>query len=118
MIFNEGDLSFLVRKHLHRHLKDFGLVLHLLLNPFYALVVDYISSNIARVGSIPVDLDGGRAEAIKKCEDYLRKGRAVITLQGRGRVDPGTPTLTSSASGTALRSWPMISIRASASRSP
>ena len=88
MIFNEGDLSFLVRKHLHRHLKDFGLFLHLLLNPFYALVVNYISSNIARVGSIPVDLDGGRAEAIRKCEDYLRKGRAVVTLQGRGRVDP------------------------------
>jgi len=88
MIFNKGDFSFLVRKHLHRHLKDFGLFLHLLLNPFYALVVNYISSNIARVGSIPVDLDGGRAEAIKMCEAYLRKGRAVIALQGRGRVDP------------------------------
>jgi len=88
MIFNESDFSFLVRKHLHRHMKDFGLVLHFLLNPFYALVVDYISSNIARVGSIPVDLAGGRAEAIKKCEDYLKKGRAVIALQGRGRIDP------------------------------
>jgi 1-acyl-sn-glycerol-3-phosphate acyltransferase len=88
MIFNKADFSSLVRKHLHRHLKDFGLILHLLLNPFYALVVDFISSNIARVGSIPVDLDGGRAEAIKKCVDYLRKGRAVIALQGRGRVDP------------------------------
>jgi len=87
MIFNEGDLSFLVRKHLHRHLKDFGLFLHLLFNPFYAFVVDYISSNIARVGSIPVDLDGGRAEAVKMCEAYLRKGRAIIALQGRGRVD-------------------------------
>jgi len=87
MIFDEGDFSFLVRKHLHRHLKSFGLFLHLLLNPFYALVVNYISSNIARVGSIPVDLDGGRAEAVKMCEAYLRKGRAVIALQGRGRVD-------------------------------
>lgn len=88
MIFNKSDFSFLVRKHLHRHLKDFGLALHLLLNPFYALVVDFISSNIASVGSIPVDLAGGRAEAIKKCEDYLKKGRAVIALQGRGRIDP------------------------------
>jgi hypothetical protein len=92
MIFNKGDFSFLVREHLHRHLKGFGLVLHLLLNPFYALVVDYISSNIARVGSIPVDLDGGRAEAIKKCEDYLKKGRAIIALQGRGRIDPKDAT--------------------------
>lgn len=91
MIFNKADLSFLIRKHLHRHLKDFGLIVHLLLNPFYSLVVAYISSNIAKIGSIPVDLDGGRAEAVKKCEDYLRKGRAVIALQGRGRVDSRDP---------------------------
>jgi 1-acyl-sn-glycerol-3-phosphate acyltransferase len=88
MIFNRDDFSFLVRKHLHRHLKEFGLFIHLLLAPYYRLAVDYISSHIAAVGSIPVDLDGGRAEAIRKCVDYLKVGRAVIALQGRGRVDP------------------------------
>jgi 1-acyl-sn-glycerol-3-phosphate acyltransferase len=88
MIFNQDDFSFLVRKHLQRHLKNFGLFLHLVLNPYYRLAVDYIAAHIARIGSIPVDLDGGRAEAILKCVDYLKKGRAIIALQGRGRVDP------------------------------
>ncbi len=91
MIFNRDDLSFLVRLHLQRHLKGFGPVVHLLLNPFYALAVDFVSSHIANVGSIPVDLDGGRAAAIRKCEAYLKQGRAVVTLQGRGRIDPKDP---------------------------
>jgi 1-acyl-sn-glycerol-3-phosphate acyltransferase len=91
MIFDRDDFSFLVRLHLQRHLKGFGPVVHLLLSPFYALVVDFISSHIADVGSIPVDLDGGRAEAIRKCEAYLKQGRAVVALQGRGRVDPKDP---------------------------
>jgi len=91
MIFNEGEFSLLVRRHLHRHLKDFGLFIHLILNPFYALVVDYISSHIANIGTIPVDLDLGRAAAVRKCQAYLKQGRAVIALQGRGRVDPDDP---------------------------
>jgi 1-acyl-sn-glycerol-3-phosphate acyltransferase len=91
MIFDRDDLSFLVRLHLQRHLKGFGPLVHLLLNPFYALVVDFISSHIANVGSIPVDMDGGRAEALRKCEAYLKQGRAIIALQGRGRVDPKDP---------------------------
>ncbi len=88
MIFNRDDFSFIVRKHLQRHLKNFGLFLHLVFNPYYRLIGDYIATNIARVGSIPVDLDGGRAESIMRCVDYLKRGRAVIALQGRGRVDP------------------------------
>jgi 1-acyl-sn-glycerol-3-phosphate acyltransferase len=91
MIFDRDDFSFLVRLHLQRHLKGFGPLVHLLLNPFYALVVDFISSHIANVGSIPVDMDGGRAEALRKCEAYLKQGRAIIALQGRGRVDPKDP---------------------------
>jgi len=91
MLFNEHDFSTLVRLHLQRHLKGFGPFVHLLLRPFYALAVDFISSHIAAVGSIPVDLEGGRAEALRKCEAYLKQGRAVVVLQGRGRVDPGDP---------------------------
>ena len=91
MIFDEGEFSLLVRRHLHRHLKDFGLFIHLILNPFYALVVDYISSHIANIGTIPVDLSLGRAEAVRKCQAYLKQGRAVIALQGRGRVDSDDP---------------------------
>ena len=91
LIFDRDDFSRLVRKHLVRHMKKFGVFLHLLINPLIAYIVHYVSSNIARIGSIPVRLDGSRAEAIRKCEAYLRKGRAVIALQGRGRVRSREP---------------------------
>lgn len=107
MIFNHRDFSYLVRLHLLRHLKGFGPVVHLLLNPFYALVVDFISSHIANVGSIPVDLDGGRAEAVRKCEAYLKQGRAVIALQGRGRIDSKDPNpyVKAFRKGAAVMAW-------------
>ncbi len=107
MIFNRDDLSFLVRLHLQRHLKSFGPVVHLLLNPFYAVAVNFVSSHIAAVGSIPVDLDGGRAAAIRKCEAYLKQGRAVVTLQGRGRVDPkdANPYVKPFRRGASVMAW-------------
>ncbi|MGB9893455.1 MAG: 1-acyl-sn-glycerol-3-phosphate acyltransferase, partial [Candidatus Saccharicenans sp.] len=83
MIFSKAEFSFLVRKHLYRSMKNIGLVVHFLLNPFFTLVVRYISNNIARVGYIPVDLYKGRAEAVRKCQEYLKQGRAIIALQGR-----------------------------------
>lgn len=91
MIFSREEFSFLVRKHLHRSMKDLGLAVHFLLAPFFTLFVRYISNNIARVGYIPVDLYAGRAEAVKKCEEYLRKGRAIIALQGRGHFNDADP---------------------------
>ncbi len=90
-IFDRDGMSELVLRHLKRHLKDFGVVLHLMLNPFYALCVEYISSNIARIGTIPVDIDGHKTPSIIRCQEYLKEGRAVITLQGRGRVYPRDP---------------------------
>jgi len=92
MIFDREKFSWLIRHHLQRHLGNFGTFINLLFNPFYAYVIRFISSNIAKVGSIPVNLSGGsRAEAIRRCEDYLRVGRAVILLQGRGRIDDRDP---------------------------
>jgi 1-acyl-sn-glycerol-3-phosphate acyltransferase len=92
MIFDREAFSWLVRHHLQRHLGRFGSFIHLLFNPFYSYVVRFISTNIAKVGSIPVNLSGGsRAEAVRRCQDYLRAGRAVIALQGRGRVDGRDP---------------------------
>jgi 1-acyl-sn-glycerol-3-phosphate acyltransferase len=88
MLFNPEEASELVLKHLHRHMGNFGGFLHILLNPFYSFMVRFVSSHAANVGSIPVDLYGRRSDAILKCQDYLRKGRAVIVLQGRGRLDP------------------------------
>jgi 1-acyl-sn-glycerol-3-phosphate acyltransferase len=91
MIFNKEEFNFLVRKHLHRHMKKFGLFLNVLLTPIKSLFVQYISSNIAKVGTIPVDMYGRKAEAIDQCVEFLKKGRAIITLQGRGRIDDKDP---------------------------
>ncbi len=110
LIFDEHDFSHLVRLHLQRHLRGFGPLVHFLLSPFYALVVDFISSHIANVGSIPVDLDGGRAAAIRKCEAYLKQGRAVVTLQGRGRVDPkdANPYVKPFRRGASVMAWHLL----------
>jgi len=90
-IFNRGDFDRLIRKHLRRHLKEFGVMVNSTLRPIKYLFIRFISSNIARVGTIPVDLESSKREAMKLCVDYLLKGRAIVTLQGRGRVVPGAP---------------------------
>jgi 1-acyl-sn-glycerol-3-phosphate acyltransferase len=90
-IFDKREASDLVERHLHRHMGAFGGFIHILLGPFYSFMVNYISNHIAAIGSIPVDLKGSRRESILRCQDYLRKGRAVIALQGRGRVQPKDP---------------------------
>jgi 1-acyl-sn-glycerol-3-phosphate acyltransferase len=90
-IFNHTEFSALVRKHLKRHMGRVGLLLDFLLNPYKFLFVDYIAANISRIGSIPVYLLSGKLEAVERCEDYMRRGRAVVSLQGRGRVDPRAP---------------------------
>ncbi|MBP1660792.1 MAG: hypothetical protein H6P95_1984 [Candidatus Aminicenantes bacterium] len=91
MIFTRKGASELVLRHLHRHMGTFGGFIHVLLGPFYNFMVDYVSNHIARIGTIPVDIYGSKRESILKCQDYLRKGRAVIALQGRGRVLPKDP---------------------------
>ncbi len=91
MIFDRDDLSQLVLRHLKRHLKEFGSVLHMMMSPFFALSVQYVSSNIASIGTIPVAIDGHKSPSIIKCQDYLKQGRAIIALQGRGRVYPKDP---------------------------
>ena len=88
MIFNKEEFNFLIHKHLRRHLKDFAFLVETMLKPLKYLFVRFVSTNIARVGSIPVDLYSGKRETIEICQDYLRKGRAIIALQGRGRVHP------------------------------
>jgi len=91
MIFTREGASELVSRHLHRHMGRFGGFVHILLRPFYAFMVQFVSSHIARVGSIPADMYGKRSDAILKCQEYLRRGRAIIALQGRGRVHPKDP---------------------------
>ncbi|MCJ7612039.1 MAG: hypothetical protein MUP19_07230, partial [Candidatus Aminicenantes bacterium] len=44
--------------------------------------------NIAKIGTVPVNMKptGKKGEAMSLCEERVRSGRALITLQGRGRV--------------------------------
>jgi 1-acyl-sn-glycerol-3-phosphate acyltransferase len=90
-IFNKEDLEGLVQKHLRRHLKNVGPMLNSMIGPIKTRLIDFVSGNIAKVGTIPVALEASKREAMRLCEDYLRKGRAIITLQGRGRVHPDAP---------------------------
>lgn len=91
MIFSREDASKLVLRHLRRHMGKYGDFLHVILNPLYTFMVKFVSSNIAKVGSIPVDIYGSKRSAILECQEYLKKNRAIITLQGRGRVHPREP---------------------------
>lgn len=91
-VFTKEELNFLVKKHLKRHLKNFGALLNFLLIPFKSLFVRYVSSNIAKIGTIPVDLySQGKRGAVLCCQEYLKAGRAIIALQGRGSVVPQDP---------------------------
>jgi len=91
MIFNKDELNYLIRRHLKIHMKNFGLLLDSILSPLKSLAVNYVSANAAKVGTIPVDLNQGKRMAMEKCQEYLKKGKAIITLQGLGRVIEKNP---------------------------
>ncbi len=86
MIFDKKELNFLIRKHLKRHLKDLGLAVDLFVKPIKTILINFVTENLPKVGTIPADLYEGKKQAVKKCQEYLEKGRAVIALQGRGRI--------------------------------
>lgn len=86
MFFNKEEFNFLIRKHLQRHLKNFGVSLDLIFTPLKTLFVNYASNVVGKIGTIPVDIYQKKRIAIRKCQDYLKNGRAIIALQGRGRI--------------------------------
>lgn len=85
-IFSREEFSHLISKHLRRHMKNIGLFMEVVLHPIKTTFVNYISTNIAKVGTIPVDLSQKTKLAVEKIQDYLKQGRAIIALQGYGRV--------------------------------
>jgi 1-acyl-sn-glycerol-3-phosphate acyltransferase len=91
MIFNRDDFDLLIKSHLQRHLNTFGYFLDLVLAPAKKRFIRFISSNITKVGTIPVDLTGRKSLAIKKCQEYVQNGRAIIALQGIGRMNTKGP---------------------------
>ncbi len=91
MIFDKEEFNLLIKHHLQRHLNTFGYFLDLVLAPIKTRFIQFISSNIAKVGTIPVDLTGRRSLAVEKCQEYVKDGRAVIALQGKGRMNKKDP---------------------------
>ena len=87
-IFDKHEFNVLMRKHLKRHLKKIGLFLDLLIKPFMVPVINFITGNIAKIGTVPVELDTKKRMAIERCQDTVEQGRALILLQGRGRIVP------------------------------
>jgi 1-acyl-sn-glycerol-3-phosphate acyltransferase len=90
-LFTKEGMDGLVLKHLRRHLRDFGPMLNSMLGPVKSRLIDFVSANITRVGTIPVALEASKRGAMSLCEEYLRRGRAIVTLQGRGRVHADAP---------------------------
>jgi len=90
-IFTQDDFNRLMLKHLKRHLKDFGPVMYMMVKPLRTALLRFVTAHITKVGTIPVDLEGSKREAMGLCQEYLEKGRAIIALQGRGRVQPHNP---------------------------
>jgi 1-acyl-sn-glycerol-3-phosphate acyltransferase len=91
LIFIPEDFDALIRKHLVRHLGDLGITLNALLKPLKGALIRFVTKNIAKVGTIPVDLQEGREDTRRQIQRYLELGRAVIALQGRGRVQVRDP---------------------------
>jgi 1-acyl-sn-glycerol-3-phosphate acyltransferase len=85
-IFSKERFSALIRNHLKRHLKEFGLLLDVAVKPVKIPFINFVSGNIQLVGSIPVDLEQGKTQALRSCEKFLQDGRAIVLLQGRGRI--------------------------------
>ena len=90
-IFTQTEFDALIRKHLRRHLGDFGLAANALLKPLKRSLIKFVSTYCNRVGFIPIDMRGGREDTRRQIQRYLEKGRAVIALQGRGRVQVRDP---------------------------
>ncbi len=107
MVFDKNELDFLVRKHLKRHLKGFGLFINAILKPIKIPIINFVTQTVKRMGTIPVDLYSSKRDAILKCQETVKAGRALITLQGRGRVmntDPN-PYVSPIKKGAAIISY-------------
>ncbi|MBM3297621.1 MAG: 1-acyl-sn-glycerol-3-phosphate acyltransferase [Candidatus Aminicenantes bacterium] len=87
-LFDDASFQAVIRRHLERHFKEFGLTFNRLLGPLKTAFVDFVSSRIGRIGTVPVDISPGRqkGESLALVENHLRAGRAVVALQGRGRL--------------------------------
>jgi 1-acyl-sn-glycerol-3-phosphate acyltransferase len=91
MIFDKNELDFLIRKHLKRHLKGFGIFVNAIIKPIKIPAINFITQTVRKVGAIPVDLYSSKRDAITKCQEAVKEGRTLVLLQGRGRVMKSNP---------------------------
>ncbi len=91
LIFNKDELTVLVKEHFQLHLKTVGYFLNLALQPITSRLISFVSSALPRAGTIPVDLTRRKRLAIERCQEYLKKGRAIIALQGNGKIGKNDP---------------------------
>lgn len=107
MIMDKDELDFLIRKHLKRHFKEIGLLMNTLLKPLKVPFVDWATKTVKKIGTIPVDMYTSKRDAILKCQETVKAGRALITLHGRGRVlkDDPNPYVSRIRSGAAIVSY-------------
>lgn len=91
MLFDKKELNFLIRKHLKRHLKGFGIFLNAVLKPIKIPAINFVNRTVRKVGAIPVDLYSSKRDAIMQCQETVKEGKALILLQGRGRVMNSNP---------------------------
>jgi len=107
MIMDKDELNFLIRKHLKRHFKEVGLFINTLLKPLKAPLINSFTRTVKRIGTIPVDLYSSKRDAILKCQETVKAGRALITLHGRGRVmkDDPNPYVSRIRRGAAIVSY-------------
>lgn len=107
MILDKDELDFLIRKHLKRHFKEVGLLLNALLKPLKVPFINFVTKTAKRIGAIPVDLYSSKRDAILKCQEGVKAGKALITLHGRGRVmkDDLNPYVSPIRRGAAIVSY-------------
>ncbi|MBN1224322.1 MAG: 1-acyl-sn-glycerol-3-phosphate acyltransferase [Candidatus Aminicenantes bacterium] len=91
MIFEKNEFDYLIKKHLRRHFKEVGLLMNALLKPVKLPFIDFVTRTVKKIGTVPVDLYSSKRDAILNCQETVKAGRALITLQGRGRVMKNDP---------------------------
>ena len=107
VIFNKDELTLLVKEHFQLHMKTVGYFLNLALYPITSRLISFVSTALPKAGTIPVDLTRRKRLAIEKCQEYLKKGRAIIALQGNGKIvknDPN-PYVSSFRKGPSILSY-------------
>ncbi len=93
MLFTKEGLNFLIKKYTQINFGKLGAIFYAACFPSRELLVKFVTNNISKTGTIPVDLYSSRTNRnkllFKKWKEYLLNDKVVVVLQGRG-----TPTST------------------------